>query len=418
MGYRILIVGAGASGLMAAARLTEKGHSVSVLEARNRIGGRIQSLSHQFSIPSEGGAEFIHGKQPLTKSLVRKSGSRVLRLTGNHYRLWNGELQKGDLLDDEWKELARSMRRLSSDTDMASFLATHFGETQYDSLRKKVQGFVEGFDAADMHRVSTLSLREEWEETDERHQYHIEGGYGVLMTHLLNSIQAGGGSVFLSAPVFEVRWSDKGVRVMMEGGRTLDADKVIVTVPLGVLLKQRIRFTPELPEHERALTEMGYGGVIKFLLEFNHPFWEDHPPRPMRKLAFIFSDAMIPTWWSQRPSQVPLLTGWWAGPATMTPHAESWLFEKAISSLSYIFDLPQADIQRHLKNWYIANWGMDPWAFGAYSYPTIRSHSAIQFLTAPVSDRVYFAGEHLYEGAVGTVEAALHSGKNVAALIK
>ena len=73
MSNKIIVIGAGASGLMAASALAKKKHQVTVVEARDRIGGRIYTSSRSFTLPLEMGAEFMHGKQPLTRALIKKS---------------------------------------------------------------------------------------------------------------------------------------------------------------------------------------------------------------------------------------------------------------------------------------------------------------------------------------------------------
>jgi monoamine oxidase len=107
--------------------------------------------------------------------LVGQSNRDVSILSGNRYQLFNGELRKGDFFDNQWDELERALQDLKKDTDIASFLDEHFGSDEYEGLREKVKGFVEGFDAADMQRASALSLREEWKESDDEKQYHITG---------------------------------------------------------------------------------------------------------------------------------------------------------------------------------------------------------------------------------------------------
>ena len=100
----ILIIGAGASGLMAACSLIEKNHTVTLVEARDRIGGRIHTLNTGFSLPMEAGAEFIHGDLPLTMSLVNESHSVTSLLKGNRYQKWEGEWQTDIPLDEDWSE--------------------------------------------------------------------------------------------------------------------------------------------------------------------------------------------------------------------------------------------------------------------------------------------------------------------------
>lgn len=416
MQEQVLIVGAGACGLIAAHYLSEKKHRVTVIEARERTGGRIHALEDIFSVPVEAGAEFIHGTQPLTLSLLEESENDKILLSGNRYQLRNGQLEEGDFSDEQWEMVTKALEKVETDTDIATFLNEYFGSDDYTELRKKVRTFVEGFDAADVNRVSALALREEWAGNDHEHQYRISGGYSVLIRYLQEKINRNGGAFIFSDPVKEIRWSKGAVSVHTIRGRVVEGEKAVITVPLGALQNGSIKFTPALPHHAAAFRHIGFGGVIKVFVEFRHAFWEHRIGRPLKDVGFIFSDAAIPTWWSQLPDRTPLLTGWLGGPsAANVRHNDASLYEKSIASLRYIFNCQPAEITRELREFHVADWVQDPYTFGAYAYPTLQSRKAQAFLAEPVNDTVYFAGEALYSGsAMGTVEAALVSGKDVA----
>jgi len=416
MSYKVIIIGAGASGLMAARMLAEKNHSVMVVEARNRIGGRIHTLRGGFSQPMEAGAEFIHGRQPLTLSLIKESKNKATLVSGNWYQLWDGQLQNRDFFGAGWGQVTKALEKLETDVDMGTFLNRHFGANAYQDLRQRVKGFVEGYDAADLDRVSAMALREEWAESDDGHQFRVQGGYARLMHYLEEKIKGRGGELLLSSPVKEIYWSEGKVKVVTETNRVLEGEKVIITVPLGVLQKGMITFNPYLPQAITAIEEMGFGGVIKFFFEFKQAFWENQPNPRLKNLAFVFSDAEIPTWWSQLPEKTPVLTGWLGGPSTYQFHdVQELLYDKAVRSLAYLLNCSATDIQEGIREWHIENWVTDPHTFGAYAYPTTGTRNARDFLRIPVKDTVYFAGEAMYQGAaIGTVEAALVSGREVA----
>jgi len=411
----VIIIGAGASGLMAARILAEKGHKVTVVEARDRVGGRIHTIQEDFSIPIEEGAEFMHGRQALTLALIKESKSDLSQLSGNRYQFWNGKIQHGNYFDDGWDLVAQQLERLGKDTTMGDVLETYFNKYEYRNLRKKVIAFVEGYDAADINQVSALALKREWEESDDEHQYHIRGGYSKLIYFLLEKVRASGGDIFLNEPVEEIQWTPGQVKVLTKSGNVHEGGKVIITVPLGVLQKRAIRFSPPLPDHDAAFTNIGFGGVIKFFIEFRDSFWENINSHYLKDVAFIFSDARIPTWWSQLPEKTPLLTGWLGGPPTFKIPTESEaLFQMALDSLVYIFHCPEATLQKEIVKWQWVDWVKDPFANGAYAYPMVQSHQAVKFIMKPVERTLYFAGEAFYTGpSMGMVEAALVSGKDV-----
>jgi monoamine oxidase len=415
---QVLIIGAGAAGLMAGCHLLEKGFQVMIIEARDRIGGRICTVHEGFSIPVDIGAEFVHGDKKITSALVKEAGLKLLKMNGEMYSVENGEISESNFFDDDWGKVVRKLHSLSHDMDMATFMDVHFNRNQFPDLYDNVRGFIEGYDAADFHRVSAMALRDEWSGTDDDKQFHIDGGYGKLMDYLFEKFKTGGGKIKLSSPVTEVHWMEGRVEIILGHHKEkMVGSRAVVTVPLGVLAHDSIMFSPRLPDHQKAFADIGFGGVIKFMIEFDDAWWKPMQENAaMHDLAFVFSDCVIPTWWSQLPNEVPLITGWLGGPATMhISHDKEELFKVAVASLGSIFKVSATEVLSNVRHWHIADWVKDPYALGAYSYPTVKTKEARTLLSKPVKDTLYFAGEAIFDGAdMGTVEAALASGRDVA----
>jgi monoamine oxidase len=199
----------------------------------------------------------------------------------------------------------------------------------------------------------------------------------------------------------------------------------LITVPLGVWLAPAgsnafIQYIPALPAKQQAATQMGYGNVIKTTVEFTGFFWEKNGNNSMPNAGFIFSDAVFPTWWTQNPVNVPQLTGWLAGPPSekLAMMDEGGVKTIIIESLAEIFKLPIDILEQKIVSIVVTDWSKDPWALGGYSYDTVLSKTAKKIMMEPVNDRLFFAGEALYEGTHnGTIEAALESGSNAAKMM-
>jgi monoamine oxidase len=410
----ILIIGAGACGLMAGRLLSQKGHRVTIIEARDRSGGRIWTDETTFSAPVEMGAEFIHGNQPLTMSLVQQSQTEVSEMKGKWYRLRNSKVSEANMFNAQWDEMLKEIKKLREDTDIASFLIQKFPGPEYAELREDVFQFTEGYDAADPHRVSAFALREEWLESDDSSQYRISGGYGRIINFLEKEFVGAEGKLRLAAEVVQVNWQRGKVKLHLKNNEVIVGKKVVITIPTGILQKGNPEFIPRLPFPNGSLEKLGVGGVIKFQIEFTKQFWGDVIARKYVDLAFILTDAEIPTWWLSSQNH-PILTGWWGGPSTLSNNeSESGLYERAIKSLAYIFESDEGPIRKQVVHWRIANWVLDQNSQGAYGYATIDSEKVTTTMREPVEDTLYFAGEALYTGAaMGTVEAALVSGRDV-----
>ena len=245
-------------------------------------------------------------------------------------------------------------------------------------------------------------------------------GYGALIDWMAGECLRQGCSIHLSSPVKKISWEAGQATLTTEGGRLFKGVKAIVTVPLGLLqandalTEERIVFTPGIADQLQAAGQMGYGSVMKILLQFSACFWT----KKEKKLGFILSDEVMPTWWTQFPDDNPLLTGWVPGaamPRLTRDHGggghSDWT-ELCLSSLANIFDMNAAELRRELVAAKIVDWAGEPFIRGGYSFETMESAAARLLLNQPVRDTLYFAGEALYEGqAPATVEAALEQWK-------
>ncbi|MEO8110100.1 MAG: NAD(P)/FAD-dependent oxidoreductase [Ginsengibacter sp.] len=418
--YDVIIIGGGTAGLVAAKMLSAEGKKVLLLEAKERLGGRIHAVEN-FLCAAEGGAEFIHGNLKTTFDLLKEAGVKKEKLKGKFCRVKNGKWKEADNLVPHWNLLIEKMKACEEDISVDDFLKEFFKAKKYETLRKQFRKYVEGYDAADPSKASIVAIREEMEKEDED-QYRPQGGYSPLINFLKEASLQMGCVIKIGEPVLKVS-VDRIVEVITPSGK-YHGSKLIVAVPVGVLQcrksqKSFIEFPAFLNKHLHAARQMGNGGVIKFLLEFDEAFWlqkdflnRQNIPAP----SYIFADAIIPTWWTQYPSKVPLLTGWIAGPSSykMKNYSEKKFKELLLSSLSSIFSLPAEELEKKLKNYKIMNWIKETHILGGYSYPTLKTKEAQEILQTPYEKTIYFAGEYLAKNATSTVDAALQSGISVA----
>ena len=415
----VLIIGAGAAGLFAARALARAGRQVLLVEARDRVGGRVHTLAPPgFAHPLEAGAEFLHGAVPLSRALLAEAGAAYQATTGQTYVVRNGEVLADSTFFAPLPQLLAKIQTLAHDLPLAAFLTQEFAGPEYAALRATATQFAEGYDAADPQRASTQALGAEWAAGGADDSPRPVGGYGPLLHQLADQAQAAGAIVHLATPVHEVRWQPGAAQVLAGTGATYHARRVLCTVPLGCWQRAagqpgHLGFVPGLPAHRAAAAQLGFGAVIKVVLDFETSFWQARLP----ELEFLLSDAPIPTWWSQLPDERPRLTGWLAGPAAQRLHAtpNEAILALALDSLATLLALPVAALQAQLVASYVRNWAAEPYTYGAYSYATVGAAAARAALATPVADTLFFAGEGVYDGPdAGTVEAALASGQAAA----
>jgi monoamine oxidase len=424
----VIIVGAGAAGLIAAKQLSSAGIKVSILEARDRTGGRIHSFPDS-SKSYEGGAEFIHGNLHETLQLLEEAGMEKEELSGETWQIENGRWSREGDFFKHTEKVIEKLKDIKEDIPIEAFLNKFFAGAEFAKLRQSVAAYIEGYYSGETSKISSMSFLREWLSEDEQ-QYRPIGGYGKMIQYMVQAIAVAGGVIHLSTVVKQIRWKKDQAEVIDENNNCYTANKIIVTVPTGVWTsdgsqKGNILYTPALPGKKEAAKQMGFGAVIKVLLKFKDEYFSNKILKKkgdvdLSKLHMVITDKTIPTWWTQYPEKDSLLTGWLSGPKAeeLKNENDEVILSHSLHSLEDIFQTDFAGLQENLEWWKVFNWTNDPFTRGSYSYSTLRTAEARKILAEPVQSTLYFAGEALYDGPeMGTVEAALTSGKEVASII-
>lgn len=422
------MIGAGAAGLAAARSLAAHSLRVIVVEARDRVGGRVVSRSSQHSgVSAELGAEFIHGQAPETRALLREAGISSVD-TGDESWSCSGD---GDLLRDE-RDLAMTAsifeeaRKLRQDETVDHFLRRFAHDGSMREAAEMARVFVEGFDAADPSIASVRSVADEVYSGVDFASARPDGGYGPMFNRLHEDCVRAGAQMSLSTEVRRISWRRGLVSVETRQAsgetNTFRARAAIVTLPTGVLRNSgddgSVAFDPDLPSGKsEAIRRIEMGHVVKVVLWFRTAFWEVLRGGRYRDSAFFRCMGQeFPTYWTQFPQRNGLIVAWVGGPKAIALRetTQTELIERALDGFGSMFGEVEL-ARREFEAGSMHDWSHDPFARGAYSYVTVGADDPRATLAAPVDDTLFFAGEATSnDGQGGTVNGALQTGERAA----
>jgi monoamine oxidase len=415
----VIVIGAGIAGLAAMQRLAAAGMDVLVLEARERLGGRIFTQQHN-GYPVELGAEFVHGRPPEMLEIIRSAGLKPAKVSGEFRSKIAGHWEDSDNLMSEVNELFDQIPSSGPDQTFHEYIE---GTNYSVEAKQQAVRFVEGFHAADARKVGIhwlLKATKAEESIDGDTSFRMPEGYSRLVETLARDVHQRevhkqGSRILLNNRVTSIRWQKNEVLVMTSQGE-YRAARAVITLPLGVLQAGSVKFTPPLDAKQDAFRLLSMGPVIRVSLCFQDKFWEEDPH--MRDLSFLFTDnEHFPTWWTSNPLRYPILTGWAAArhARALTGKSDPQIIAIAVDALAGLLGKNESDLKTKLEAGFTHDWLSDPFACGAYSYGNVGGAEAAQLLAEPILDTLFFAGEATNaEGHNGTVNGAISSGKRVA----
>jgi monoamine oxidase len=410
---RVAVIGAGMAGLACARRLVAAGAETIVLEARDRIGGRIHTDRRWPGLPVDLGASWIHGVSgnPVA-ALAREAGARH---AATSYEASVAYSPGGDTVDIDadfmrMEGLIEEARELVGDFDEdVSLKEAVEAHPDYRRLDERGRAILD-------HVVNSVFAIDHGADWSELSAWSLDegGGYGgadVLFPDGYDAVPAllaRGLDIRLGAVVTAVSIAGDGATVRLSDGRSITADHVVVTAPLGVLKEGRIAFEPGLPRgHREAIERLGFGVLEKCCLRFDKPFW----PRDVDWIEFVSSRrGECAEWFSHaRATGAPLLVGFQGGNAARSLAAldDGAIVDAALGALRAMFG---SDVPAPAGS-IVTRWAADPFSRGAYSFNAVGSDGAVRRAMAePVDGRLFFAGEAISADHFATTHGAYLSG--------
>lgn len=419
----VVVIGAGAAGLHAAAQLGRAGHTVELLEGRDRIGGRMWSPEPAgWPGPIELGAEFIHGGNPVLEKLMRRARIQKRPLKEKHWLIRNGVREE---LPDVWDRIDEVMQKIGPQRRgaFAPWMASH--RERIDVIdRTLAEEFVRGFQGAPPSLMSVRTLFEASKTEDK--QFRIPRGYGDLVAALQQRLPRNRVHLSKGTIVTRIEWR-RGRATVFTDKRAWNAQAVLITVPLGVLQARpgqtgAIRFRPALTTRERLWRKLPTGHALRVVVRLRADVWKRGVmPAELRAdsgqaFGFLHSDEeFFPVWWAEAPD--PVIVGWTGGPAAkaLAGRPDREVFARAQESLARLLGCGEAALARSIVDWRKHDWTADPLTRCAYSFSVAGQENAPRILARPIAGTLFFAGEATADPLeLGTVHGALSSGERAA----
>ena len=415
----VIVIGAGIAGLAAARRLADLDYDVIVLEARERVGGRVWT-DRSLGLPLDLGASWIHGVNgnPLTELADEINAPRVVtdydsltRYKSDGTEFSNQEDVDLDVLSEQFYEQAAEWQdELDNDISLQEALDLFISNKRFTregmlNLLYAINTELEHEYGADVSDLSLWEFDQDGELKGE--DVLFPNGYDGIISALADGLDIRLGDAYA---VRRVEVGESGVRVVTDAG-AFEGQAALVTLPLGVLKSGAVTFEPSLPKWKTdAISHLNMGVLNKCYLKFPEVFWDDES----HLLGYVSEEKGRWCEWLNLAALLdqPILLGFNAGQFGL--EIESWSDEEIVASAMSTLRTIYGNNIPNPESYLITRWGRDPFAFGSYSHiPPFASGADYDALAKPVG-RLFFAGEATHRKYPSTVHGAYLSGLRAA----
>lgn len=413
---QVTIIGAGIAGLYTAYILDKSGIDVRVLEASDRVGGRIYSYEGFERSKVEFGAEQIHGRRSslfeMLEHLSEGLGGKIIPESGDYYYHYQQQLyEEQDILGI--KEVKKVLDFFDEGIEhyegQEQSLNTYLRNKPY--YNPHLQNMIEGLASEYGTSAGKLSLgslaKEEKQWSSGERNYYWTLPMSDACEYLASELKD---KILLNRKVIGINYASNPVEVMDVDGVVYPADKVVVTVPLGVLKANDIQFFPYMPEDKvEAINSIGFDKGMKIFLQFSERWWDED-------MLEIIGGNLSPVYMTNHPNyKSPILMAYVMGDKADFLSGESPERLKTLltAELDKIFKHTKAS--ETITNIVFKDWGEEKYCKGAYSFATASSSGMREILAEPIQDKIFFAGEACnIQGHASTVHGAMETAEAVA----
>jgi monoamine oxidase len=406
-GKKVIVIGAGISGLAAAKSLQEAGYEVVILEARNRIGGRIFT-SRDAGFTTDLGASWIHGagrKNPL-KKIANDLKLNLFETNDDLLQVFDeeGKLIPTSQIDDAYAPYEALLKKVIANGNSSKSMLEVIKSIDPQALQNplimwQLTAYMEFEMGGDIEQISST----EWDadEAFNGPEMLLPNGYDAIVKHLVNALD-----IRLNEQVKTIDFTTKPKVETTIG--FYEADHVVVSLPLGVLKSGSVQFKPALVASKKeAINLVQMGSVNKFLLQFDKPFWD------VKQQYFGLTDSQSPAFTyflnlnTFSPNANALMSFTFGSDALKAEQlTDNQAQNLILSKLKTMFGSVS-----NLKYFKATRWTADEFARGSYSFASVGTNKThFDELAKAVDQKIFFCGEHTNYAYKGTAHGAYLSG--------
>lgn len=422
--YDVIIIGCGPSGIAAAIDLKKENIKFCIIEARDRIGGRVFTDTTTFgpNNPVDLGAQWLHhyrAENPLClyeKSFdtEKKNYHFILRTSTTPFFNTDGQRFSSEQVDhaeNVYNQICQQIKNysLSDDQSILEFVENQLKQYELDTqIRELVDlffGKLEQYEASNLDDLSVQSFMKS-DAGIEDFNIAIPNGFGNLIRKIAQENQL---PIELNSTVIRVDSScETSVRIFTEDRRMFLCKHLLVTVPLGCLKRRTIDFIPSLPVwKQEAIDKMGVGASDKVFIEFPFSFWDTKEASiftTSHRFRFILFQATTPIILVKLCGRVAV---------ELENKSDEEIVDEIVAFLKKIYH--NRNVPKPLR-YVMTRWFTDQFSYGSYSNFNVGTNNeTLKQLAQQCYDRIFWAGEHTnYDGSIGCVDSAFESGQRAA----
>lgn len=401
---KFLIIGAGAAGLYAGYLLKAEGIDFQILEASDKIGGRLGKVEGFSDLTLDSGAEWLHGKKSVMGELVKRTGTKIKRDKSKELYWFKGKLRKKLplYLEDELEK--------DENLEDISFKAyaenKGYGE-EYTYIIEQLAGDY-GADSSELSAKWALKEEEAYSAGFKDYKFR-ETYFDLFDKHIISEIRD---SIQLNTVVKQIDYREEQVLVRDQNGQSYQADKLILTVPITILQDGDITFSPPLPQNKiEAFQKIGMGPGMKVFLKFGQKFYEGYVAGG--KVCAAYADES----WGKKGEDHVLLAFVMGKQAEYLSSldSEQKIVEALLADLDEIYG---GQASAYFLDAFVIDWGKHPYIRGAYSFSKVGIGTAREIAAEAIDGKIFFAGEAMnlnghHQTVHGAVETAIQQLINV-----